>query len=56
MEHFYQEIEGWFTFDGLYQNMVHGSPENSHFVEVGTWKGGSAAFMCVEIINSKKKY
>jgi hypothetical protein len=54
MEHFYQEIEGWFTFDGLYQNMVHGSPENSHFVEVGTWKGRSAAFMCVEIINSKK--
>jgi predicted O-methyltransferase YrrM len=29
-------------------------PSNSHFVEVGTWKGMSAAYMAVEIINSGK--
>ena len=29
-------------------------PTNSHFVEVGTWKGMSAAYMVVEIINSGK--
>jgi predicted O-methyltransferase YrrM len=34
--------------------MVKKFPSGSHFVEVGTWKGTSAAFMAVEIINSGK--
>jgi predicted O-methyltransferase YrrM len=55
MEHFYQNLgEAWFTYPTLYSEMVNYFPENSHFVEVGTWKGMSAAYMAVEIINSGK--
>ena len=57
MEHFYQKIgEDWFTYPNLYKKMVSDANENSHFVEVGVWKGRSAAFMAVEIINSKKVF
>lgn len=34
--------------------MVAKAPKDAIFVEVGTWKGKSAAYMAVEIINSKK--
>ena len=54
MEHFYQNIHGWFTYPRLYQNIVNKFPTDSHFVEVGVWKGKSAAYMVVEIINSGK--
>ena len=55
MEHFYQKIgEDWFTYPNLYKKMVTNATENSHFVEVGVWKGRSASFMGVEIINSNK--
>jgi len=56
MEHFYEKInvEGWFTFPHLYHMVVNESPEIAHFVEVGAWKGASAAFMAVEIVNSGK--
>jgi hypothetical protein len=55
MNHIFQTIEGWFSFPNLYREMVDRFPENSHFVEVGTWMGRSASFMAVEIINSNKK-
>lgn len=55
MGHFFENIEGWFTFAQLYSHVVNISPNESHFVEVGTWKGKSAAYMGVEIINSGKK-
>lgn len=35
--------------------MVKNAKEGARFVEVGSWKGTSAAFMCVEIANSGKK-
>lgn len=55
MEHFYQNIQGWFGYQEFYSEIVKSASDNSHFVEVGTWKGTSAAFMAVEIINSGKK-
>lgn len=56
MEHFYQKLgENWFTYPELYKEVVKKFDSGSHFVEVGTWKGRSAAFMAVEIINSKKQ-
>lgn len=55
MEHFYQNIQGWFMFDHIYKNMVRIAQEGDHFVEVGCWKGKSTAFMAVEIANSGKK-
>jgi len=55
MEHFYKNLgENWFTYPELYTYIVNKFPTNSHFVEVGTWKGMSAAYMAVEIINSGK--
>lgn len=55
MEHFYKTLgENWFTYPGLYSMIVDRFPTNSHFVEIGTWKGMSAAYMAVEIINSGK--
>jgi predicted O-methyltransferase YrrM len=55
MQHFYQNLgENWFTYPGLYSMVVNKFPTDSHFVEVGVWKGMSAAYMAVEIINSGK--
>ena len=54
MNHFYQNIQGWMDFENLYSHMVNEAHHLSHFVEVGSWKGKSAAFMCVEIANSGK--
>lgn len=55
MEHFYETIQGWFTYPFFYQQLVKQAKTGYHFVEVGTWKGKSAAYMAVEIINSGKK-
>jgi len=55
VDHFYKGIHGWFNYQSLYSEMIHRYPSGSHFVEVGAWLGQSAAFMAVEIINSKKE-
>lgn len=57
MEHIYKESqfgEEWFGFPHLYTEMVNKFSTNSRFVEVGSWKGKSAAYMAVEIANSGK--
>lgn len=54
VEHIYQNIQGWFSFPTIYSSVVNHFPSGSHFVEVGTWLGRSAAFMAVEIANSNK--
>ncbi|MBN8548860.1 MAG: class I SAM-dependent methyltransferase [Deltaproteobacteria bacterium] len=54
MEHFYQNIEGWFDFQEIYRAFVSSARNPSHFVEVGAWYGKSSAFMAVEIANSGK--
>jgi len=55
MEHFYNTIgEDWFTYQELYSNMVEYFPDNSLFIEVGSWKGRSTSYMAVEIANSEK--
>lgn len=54
MKHFYKSLgENWFTYPNLYTEMVNRF-ESGTFVEVGVWKGMSAAYMAVEIINSGK--
>jgi predicted O-methyltransferase YrrM len=54
MEHFYQNLgEDWFNYQTVYSSVVN-KFDNSTFVEVGSWKGRSAAYMAVEIINSGK--
>lgn len=58
MEHFYTRLKGenWFTYPKLYSEIVYkcSYQKKYHFVEVGSWKGKSACFMAVEIINSHK--
>lgn len=54
MTHFYQNIQGWFDFQELYKDVVKSMPSGSKFVEIGTWKGASTAFLGVEIFNSRK--
>ncbi|MEO5366117.1 MAG: class I SAM-dependent methyltransferase [Magnetococcus sp. WYHC-3] len=56
IQHFYHNIgENWFTYAPFYKKIVDEALDNSHFVEVGSWKGRSASFMAVEIHNSNKK-
>lgn len=57
MEHIYlqpQFEENWFTYSTFYTQIVNQFPSGSKFVEVGSWKGRSASYMCVEIANSGK--
>jgi predicted O-methyltransferase YrrM len=54
MKHYYRKIQGWFDFMDIYSMMVERFPSGSLFVEIGSWKGMSAVYMGVEIINSKK--
>lgn len=60
MDHIYQNENfglelGWFSYPKLYSQMVVRCNHIGHFVEVGSYKGRSAAFMAVEIINSGKQ-
>lgn len=55
MNHFYEKIHGWFNYQNIYSGAISRCPSGSHFVEVGSWLGKSAAYMAVEIINSNKK-
>jgi hypothetical protein len=55
MDHYYNKIHGWFNFHAVYTNAVNTFPDNSLFVEIGSWKGTSAAYMGVELINANKK-
>jgi predicted O-methyltransferase YrrM len=57
IQHIYNQEqfgEDWFTYKQLYTDMVRGFPSGSTFVEIGSWKGKSAAYMAVEIANSQK--
>lgn len=53
MQHFYENIFGWFGFYETYSKMVN-KFDNAHFVEIGAYLGKSTSYMAVEIINSKK--
>lgn len=46
--------EDWFTYPGLYAEMVRRFPDGSRFVEVGCHRGKSTSFLAVEIANSRK--
>lgn len=57
INHFYQNPsfgQDWFDYANIYSWFVQIMNNNSHFVEIGCWKGKSSAFIAVEIINSNK--
>lgn len=55
MRHYHQTKrfgrENWFSFAPLYTEMVRRFPRGT-FVELGSWKGRSTAFLGVEILNA----
>jgi predicted O-methyltransferase YrrM len=55
VDHYFEQIEGWFNFRQAYRDAVAEAPNNAVFVEVGSYKGRSAVFMGVEIANSGKE-
>jgi predicted O-methyltransferase YrrM len=57
LQHIYNQDqfgENWFTYKQLYTDTVRKYPSGSTFVEIGSWKGKSSAFMATEIANSQK--
>lgn len=54
MDHFFENIEGWFSFKQIYRDMVTNAKDGAVFVEIGAWQGKSTSFMAVEILNSGK--
>ena len=52
---YWENLEGVFTFQILYSNMVQQFPSDSVFVEIGVWKGKSAVYMAEKIKESRKK-
>ena len=54
MEHYYQNIQGWFNYEWIYKQLVAQAPEGAKFVEIGSWKGKSSSYLTVEKINSGK--
>jgi glycosyltransferase involved in cell wall biosynthesis/predicted O-methyltransferase YrrM len=57
MNHIYNQSqfgEVWFNYPELYSSIVKRFSSGSKFVEIGSWKGMSSAYMAVEIANSGK--
>lgn len=50
----WKSIPGHFNFSDLYMKAVEHADEGAVFVELGVWKGQSAAFMIETIMNSGK--
>lgn len=55
MKHFYTTIPNWFDYSDIFDMAISKAHDGSKFVEIGVWKGGSSAYMGVEIYNSGKK-
>jgi len=53
-DYFPNEIDGYFTWQYLYDDMVNRFPSGSTFVEVGAYKGRSLSHLIWRIIESKK--
>lgn len=56
MNHFFDQITGWFTFPRMYHDMVARLPNGSRFVEVGVYEGKSFAYLLVETVNQEKHF
>ena len=54
MIHFYRYIQNWFNYESVFDRAIRNANDGAKFIEIGVWKGGSTAYMGVEIYNSKK--
>lgn len=55
MEHFFQNIHGFFTYPSLYRDIIELTQDGDILVEVGVYHGRSLSYLTVEAINSGKK-
>lgn len=56
INHFFENIEGWFSFKEQYDRMIKELPKGATIVEVGTWHGKSLAYLVVENLNKDKQF
>lgn len=56
MEHIYESIPGWFSFNDFYSDQVRRLADGSRLVEVGTYKGRSFSYLVIEAINANKSF
>lgn len=56
VDHYYEEVPGYFDFPQVYRDAVAWLPDGGTFVEVGCWQGQSLAFFLVEAWNSGKRF
>jgi len=56
VKHNHKAIKGWFTYPGLYEDMVDKFPSGSVFVEVGAYRGQSLSYLLVEMVNAGKMF
>lgn len=54
MKHYYDTIQGWFDYGWIIDRAVSESRDGDVIVEIGGWKGRSAAYAGVAIANSGK--
>ena len=51
----WQDIEGWFNFQDVYDLAVQRAHDGAIFVEIGCWMGRSTAYLAQQILDSGKK-
>ena len=56
MEHFNENIIGWFTWPRLYKDMAETLSDGATVVEVGTYEGKSFAYLMCEMVNTGKRF
>lgn len=56
MQHIYQNVPGWFTFEEFYAFIIKKLPVGAKVAEVGAYQGQSASYLIVESINQEKKF
>lgn len=52
----YKDIQGWFDWEPLYEQIVNYMPAHreSNLLEIGTWRGKSTGFLATKIMESGK--
>jgi predicted O-methyltransferase YrrM len=54
IDHYYQDLEGWFNMEKQYLELLDATPDGGTFVELGCYKGKSTSFIGVEINKQKR--
>lgn len=54
MNHYHDEVPGWFDFEDVYRQAAVEAPDGAVLVEVGCYRGKSMSFLLVELVNANK--